>query len=165
MKILAIDPGTQKTGIAVMYTDKDDEVYVYARELIKASGSVGKRCEKIVDKIVMAADRAKPDLVICEYPALYGGSETGMAARESGRITILFTFCGMIYEALRAKRNLRFVTAIKWKGNLKKHHTASRIDRDYGIRDTEDIIDAIGIGDWYMKEGADLDWDGPFLKT
>ena len=88
-----------------------------------------------------------------------------MAAKESGRILILFMICGMLYEAVRDLYDIRFVSAIKWKGNLKKHHTAARVLKTYGITDVEDVIDAIGIGDWYIKEGASLDWDGPFLIT
>ena len=46
------------------------------------------------------------------------------------------------------------VTPAKWKGQVSKDITASRVKEDFGITDeSDDVIDAIGIGRYYwIKE-------------
>jgi len=158
-RIVAVDPGSLKVGVSLF----EDRMPVSQR-FLAASGEPYERCIKLVKETARAVRSMRPDVVLCEKPSLFGGSVEGSAAQASGRILILFHFCGMLHYALRRTCPIRFVLPIQWKGNLKKHHTQARIFEKYGIIDREDVIDAIGIADWYVTEGADLKWDGPLIK-
>lgn len=159
IRIIAIDPGTIKIGISVF-----DNGWPSSGKFLQVKGQPYDRCLQLVKETAKFVRKMKPDMVVCEYPSLFGGSDAGMGAKESGRILILFHFCGMLHYALRKISPIRFVLPIQWKGNLKKIHTQDRIFQKYDIVDKEDVVDAIGINDWYVTEGADLKWDGPLLK-
>ena len=156
---IGVDPGTIKIGLSVF-----DEGLPTSQSFLKTSGDPYDRCVHLAKETSKYVRQMRPDVVICEYPQLFGGSDAGVGAKESGRILILFHFCGMLHYALRKTCPILFVLPIQWKGNLKKHHTQDRIFQKYGIIDKEDVIDAVGINDWYVTEGVELIWNGPFLK-
>ena len=159
LRTVSIDPGTIKVGVSIF----DDGVPVES-SFFKASGDPYDRCLRLAQDVSRYVRLSDPDVVICEYPQLFSGSDAGVGAKESGRILILFHFCGMLHYALRKKCLIRFVLPIQWKGNLKKHHTQDRIFEKYGIIDNEDVIDAVGINDWFITEGSQMQWSEPFLK-
>jgi len=159
LKTISIDPGTIKIGVSVF-----EDGWPVRQLFLKTNGKPYERCVYLAKETAKFVRSQRPDVVLCEYPSLFGGSDAGLGAKESGRILILFHFCGMLHYALRRTCPIRFVLPIQWKGNLKKHHTQDRMFQKYGIVDKEDVIDAVGINDWYVTEGIDLKWDDPFLQ-
>ena len=78
---------------------------------------------------------------------------------KSKSITILFHFCGMVHSLMNhIAVPIEFVEPIIWKGNQPKsaHHpkVIQKCRNKYGVditNDTEDTIEAVGLGTWYSK--------------
>jgi len=150
LKIFAIDPGTQDCGFSYYEDGKLKE-----RGHIKSRGEeVYARCEKIYKELFYEISATQPDLVICERPL-----KNGPGAR-SGHIFVLHHFCGMLHGILAHHAiPFKYVEVSAWKGNLPKsiHHPRiiAAVKKSFNINladESEDTIDAVGLGHWYVKE-------------
>ena len=149
-KIIAFDPGTTKSGIAVMQRNNDGKINVLFYDKLVAKGPDAiQRCWDIKEQFKKVYAGYKPDIVVVEYPQVISAEGRFAAARNSGRITVLFHLCGMIHALVGKK--FEHYTPTKWKGNVPKHITAKRVFKHYEIIASEDEMDAIALGDWYLK--------------
>jgi hypothetical protein len=151
LKVFAVDPGTQDLGYSVYVDGKiDDFGKISARD-----SNPYKRCEAILKELFLEICQAKPDLVVCEKPLKRG------PGGRSGYIFVLHHFCGMLHGVL-TEHNIpfKYVEVMEWKGSLPKNIHHPRIKRnilaEYKIdieKESEDTIDAIGLGHWFIKNG------------
>jgi len=160
MKLLCIDPGTRKMGVAVFELDGKKK----RGRLLKCFVEVisRKKVAKWQDRIDMMADKAieicnkeKPDRVLIEQPRLFLSTRKGQAASNSGAVLKLM---GMVYCMAGALgvvkgREVTLVGVQQWKGNVPKHITQKRVLWHWGCKSGDDnITDAVGIGDWYIRK-------------
>ena len=151
MKILSIDPSTSSCGYAVF-----DDGKLIEKGVIKPSGSETalKRCEIVGNALHFTMVAEQPHIIVCEYP------HKGGPGMKSKSITVLFHFCGMLHGiALSSHINISFIEPNKWKGNIPKAVHQKRMipiyEKKYDIELdglSSDIVDAIGIGDWYLSK-------------
>lgn len=151
-RLLCIDPGTIKAGYALYVDGVLDE-----SGCAIAEGDKFDRCEEIARHLFYIMQSTQASRIISEYPFKAG---KGM---ESGNITILFHFCGMLHAyANSIAVPIEFVEPAIWKGNVPKkvHHpklirkVKKKYERDIS-KYTEDTLDAVGIGWWDIWERKD----------
>lgn len=159
--ILAIDPGLHKLGWA--YWSDTHTVFVGTRpfewgalttkDLWSVSWKL--RAHRMAERVAKVMKKCKPSLVICEMPEEWQSAK-GQAALQSGNIRKLVYLVGLIGGRVdTTKASYYTVEPSKWKGQVPKEITRARIIRAYGPRfkeESEDTIDALGIGRWYHKK-------------
>jgi len=150
MKILAIDPSTTSCGWALF----NNGVLEEWGEISNTGDNAFMRSEVIINQLHFIMVGESPDFIISEYP------HKGGPGMKSKSITVLFHFCGMLHGiALSSHINISFIEPNKWKGNIPKAVHQKRMipiyEKKYDIELdglSSDIVDAIGIGDWYLSK-------------
>lgn len=152
MIVVSIDPSINFTGFAIhsdnklvshelLIPNKCDEDYV------QKSRTIYSLIKSIYDDI----DTTKK--LVLETPEYWKVS--GHAARESGSVFKLTFLCGMISTI---DENIVITTPSGWKGQMSKDVVNNRLRSVYpevNIEKTNhNIVDAIGIGHWYIDKGS-----------
>jgi len=134
-----------------MWRSKNGEVLVGTCRIFKRSkGDYKKRSIGICDDIIDFITSENPDHIISEYPHKGG---IGAATKTIGA---LYHFCGMLHGYVHnLGRSIDFYEPMKWKGTLPKHVTQKRVREQFGLDEAEDIMDAIGLGNWYLSNNLD----------
>lgn len=148
MRVLAIDPSINNCGIAVF----DGKKLVH-HELLHPD-DMGKdhvdKSKSMFAQIVEFRDAYKIQKIVIEIPTHW--ATAGYLARESGSIYKVTFVAGMICSL----SNIVTVTPDGWKCQLPKHVVANRLNRMVQYKELNlikmdhNIVDAIGIGHWYI---------------
>ncbi len=70
----------------------------------------------------------------------------------TGNITLLFHFCGMLQSCMSMVGiPIKFIPVLEWKGTLPKKIMNTRTIKKYGNEESEDILDSIGLGHYYLS--------------
>jgi Holliday junction resolvasome RuvABC endonuclease subunit len=170
---VAIDPGTRYLGWAVFCADDKKKVGYFLisgcvtkktkrqkKKKVSKSAWIG-RIDYMVDRIVDLCNNANlyaDELtVLIEQPMIFGSSK-GRAALNSGAVGKLVACVFQLKGAIRSElpdTEIKLLPVRQWKGNLKKHVTAKRIKRSWGVvcaEGEDDETDAVGIGDYYLRK-------------
>lgn len=158
MRLLAIDPGTRRTGWAVFQVDLVAK-YVCSSviEIKNKELSWIQRIDFIVIKVFNLLSSYKIDRVIIEQPETFIGSQRGNAAANTGTVAKLMALVFAIRTAVKyyKKRKVEVVLipVRKWKGNVPKEVTQKRIKRYWGLDiESLDEADSIGLADYYVRK-------------
>lgn len=153
MKIIAIDPGTQKAGLAVMWMGgkKKDTIMVEKHYFIKPEKSnlpLDERIAQIANIMADLVGEHRPDKVVIEWPQYRPGIK---------HIEKLFYFCGYLVAAASIWcKDVYLYPVGKCKGNLPKEVVAERVRDTYKVHAEEDALDAIYIGHRFLEVRPDL---------
>ena len=153
-KIVAIDPGTIKSGACVLWRSKGGDILLQDHVFVKSRAKDHwlTRSEYIVEELVMFCIMKTPEIVVIEMPYVYGGGK-GAAARNSNAIQKLGHMAGMIHGCLlQAGLCVQMITPQEWKGNLPKEATQKRVKKTFNVELEEDVMDAIGLGHFYLTD-------------
>jgi hypothetical protein len=144
-KILAIDPGLHKAGLAWFKARTGELIET---ECIEGEGDM--------DTVVDAISLEMPGvfIVVIEEPQQFSGSRKGQAARNSGAVLKLIALVYSIRQmALNLGKKVVLAPVTQWKGQVPKEVMARRLSKYYDLSEmTPDEIDAVGIGRWYLEE-------------
>lgn len=143
MTLLAIDPGVKKCGYA-LFQD---------RELIEC-GSILAR--SVNDVSVVLGSRDRPDICVIELPQIYPVS------KGDPNDLISLAYAVGYYQATVSAETQITVLPRAWKGTVKKEVMGARIESRLTEHERKlvprlakyrrhDVIDAVGIGLWYLK--------------
>mgnify|MGYP001573732112 FL=1 len=168
--LISIDPSINYCGYAV-WEETIGKTITIPREygLIRPNNGITDQYEKafsVYHKIIKLADGLgeKYNLrvgyglkMVMEVPAHW--NIEGFIARESGNLYKLIFLCGQLSTVTDMDKCF-LVFPHKWKGQMKKEVIRNRLAQDYGKVDEEfaqkimdmnhNIMDAIGIGYWYL---------------
>ncbi len=101
MKILGIDPGFERVGIAILEKNNSKESLLYS-DCFKTSSSLDfpKRLELIGKEINRVVEKYKPDLLSIETLLFNNNQKTAMKVAEARGVVIYEAVCGGldIYE-------------------------------------------------------------------
>jgi len=151
MELVAIDPGTKETGIAVFQRG-----YLVHAVLCRDKHKDWKiRCQQIRLQVSIFCCQ-QIDCAIIELPS-YEFSVRGRAAARTDSTIKLAYLCGLIGATLEAEDGIHLVTPRQWKGGLPKTVTAQRVKDKYSLIKDEtnhNVLDAVAIGDWYLRKHA-----------
>lgn len=108
MKILGIDPGFERVGVAVLEKEKNKETLLYS-DCIKTSASLpfNKRLTLIGEGVRKIIDEYKPDVLAIETLLFNNNQKTAMMVAEARGV--------MIYEATWKKLDLCEYTPLQIK--------------------------------------------------
>lgn len=162
--ILTVDPGTRNAGWSFFNILEDQK-----QAVLSASGCVRvpaktkdwiARIDTIVHEISMLIRKKDPSMkqpfiLIVELPMNFGSSK-GMAASNSGSVGKLmgcvFQLKGTVMNLFESCTEVKLVPVRTWKGNTPKSITQKRILKHWNaVGSTEDESDAIGIGDYWVR--------------
>lgn len=159
VRLLCIDPGTRKMGVAMFEVDhrkRTSQLLKYFVVLIpKSKGEWHARINTMTDRAIHFCNTNQPDMVLIEEPRLFLSTGKGQAASNSGAVLKLVATAYCIAGALKALFTDRviMVPVQQWKGNVPKEITQKRVLRHWNCRSGDDnITDAVGIGDWYIRK-------------
>lgn len=159
MKLLCIDPGTKKMGMAVFHVNHKAQtaklVSYFVVLVPKSKGEWHDRIDTMTNEAICFCNTSKPDKVLIEEPRLFLSTRKGQAASNSGAILKLVAMVYCMAGALKAlfTENVIMVPVQKWKGNVPKEITQRRVLRYWRCKSGDDnITDAVGIGDWYIRK-------------
>jgi len=156
---MSIDPGMRYTGWAYW---EDDELQDWG--LVHMSFPKGlewqHRAAAMAKKMLAELRYFTPAWIVCEFPQEMGGAGSrGDIALRSGSVRKLAAYVGMLEGRIaESMPDVQFIMVepMTWKGQLPKEITLKRVLRDYpkvaGSTVRHDVIDAIGIGRWRVRE-------------
>lgn len=156
MKLLAIDPSINDCGICVFNNNNIiTYILIHPKKLKIKNKNKGiwlLKAESVCNQIKNIITVHKIDQIVLEIPEYWRGN-IGFAARETGTIWKLMFLCGKLSTLVKT----RCVTPSEWKGQLSKEQVKNRLQKYY--KDTlnlskvnHNVVDAIGIGYWYIYE-------------
>lgn len=149
MKIISIDPGYERLGIAILEKEKKQkEILVYS-ECFKTSAKIAhhKRLSLIGEKIKNIIKKYKPEALATEKLFFSGNQKTAMLVAEA-RGVILFTASSIgldIYEYSPADVKI----AVTGYGRSEKNQVISMVKKlicTPNGKNSDDEFDAIAIG-------------------
>jgi hypothetical protein len=156
--VLSIDPGTKCMGWALwMGNERLVKRGIHRVPMARGLRRRDKKWDWLRRVDVMAAFVSAEvaacgvDVVVIEMPATYGGRK-GTAAGKSGAVMKL-AWCVATIRA-RCGCDVILAPVRVWKGTVPKRITQARVQRRYGVTGDHNMIDAIGIGDWYWRKGG-----------
>lgn len=155
MNYLAIDPGTQTTGYAILRQDMTLKYFGMIQSKYK---NWVLRSQEILDKLSLIIQKEKIHKAYIEMPE-YWQSAVGLAARESGSTQKLSFLIGGMHYLISKKTKVILVTPSQWKGQMSKEIVRNRLIKHYTDKQEQfksldhNIIDAIGIGFFMLKYG------------
>lgn len=158
MKLLCIDPGTRKMGVAIFNVNhkrKTGVLLKYFVETVTKKYKWQDRIDKMTGRAIQICNKEKPDEVLIEQPRLFLSSRRGQAASNSSAILKLVGVVYCIAGALGVVkgREVMMVPVQRWKGNVPKEVTQKRVAKHWNCKSGDDnITDAVGIGDWYIRK-------------
>ena len=163
--LLAIDPSTTKIGWAI-FTDQGLRKYgTISPPKVKTPIKAVRRKDwwsrtKVAEREISSLiERYRPTKVIIEQPQIFQ-SKKGQAASNSSSIIKLCIAAGVYAGSALGDPRIEvvFTPVNQWKGTVPKHITQRRVLRRYGVALSKTVdnnaIDAIGIGDWYLRKRA-----------
>lgn len=159
-KALCIDPGTKKTGWALIeYCPSLNHVSLKASGVIVAKSKdwIERIDEIIIQFTKMFENHTYSYLskILIEQPQIFIGSAKGQAANNSGSVMKLtaLAFSIRTHFSHKSLAEIAMIPVKKWKGDQKKSITAMRVKRYWRHVDVDDNeTDAIGIADWYFRK-------------
>lgn len=173
MKILAIDPSLLHCGWAILKLTCDiaehcnidiphGTIRLQAYGTIKAPKELKE--EEIVIRIAFVLSELDkvpwPGIqrIVIEQPESWGAYKS-LASSHSGSLLLLNLLTGAIVgwalnQTCRVgDEEIILVKVSKWKGQLPKTVTQSRMEKKYNVKfATNDEADATGLGDWYLTQ-------------
>jgi len=146
MKILAVDPGSHKSGAALMWRAADKETILVEKTFLikpeKSTLPMLVRTKQICEQLGALCHEHRPDVLVIEYPTIRPGIK---------HIDTLFFFCGYLTAAVDGWVNEVYLYTVgKSKGNLPKEVVRHRVWDKYGIEGAEDENDAVYLGHRYL---------------
>lgn len=158
-RLLCIDPGTRKMGMAEFKVNHKARTAKLTRYFVvlvpKSSGAWRDRIDLMANEAMSFCNTHKPHIVLIEEPQLFLGSAKGRAASNSGAVLKLVAMVYCMVGALKALITDKVITVPvrSWKGNVPKSITQKRVAKYWGCKSGDDnITDAVGIGDWYIRK-------------
>lgn len=152
--IVSVDPSINTCGVAIFLSGQ-----LVTGILVKPSkytSNYVQRAKYITNSIKEICEDFEDFKLVIEIPEYFGVA--GHIAVASGSIIKLSVVCGMICTLTD---NLVAVNPSRWKGNMNKEVCHNRLIKIYPeqikINTDNNIVDAIGIGDWYIKEGSKIE--------
>jgi len=163
--LLTIDPGTKRLGWAIFefdYRFKIPKVCLYRSGFIAESSKTKDWIERIdlmtkqilgiCQNLIFYSSEIK---ILIELPTNFAGSSKGAAALNSGSVgklmACVFQLKGAISHVFPSF-DIQLISVRTWKGNVPKTITEKRILKYWGRKGkVNDESDAIGIGDWYIR--------------
>jgi Holliday junction resolvasome RuvABC endonuclease subunit len=158
--LLAIDPATKTLGWAVFRRSAGGG---RGWKLID-SGFIKQRGENWIVNLDAMVSRVRAICTeygvtrgIIEQPEVFG-SARGEGAGNTGSILKLTACAWSLRQQMKCMGiACDTVPVRKWKGQVKKHITAMRVQRVWGWQGTDNNeSDAVGVGDWYIRKGPGL---------
>jgi Holliday junction resolvasome RuvABC endonuclease subunit len=178
--LLSLDPATRITGYALHEKTEGSSWALKQYGIIKSPtppkevrkdplAAMNWRCLEINSRLRNMIITTQPTQLIMEFPE-YQPNRSLAEGKAINAIRLLAYLCGKIAlgwelymaEVMRASRQElplgRLVPPRAWKGQTTKEITAHRLQKHYGISETEDnCVDAIMIGRWWVrKNGHDV---------
>lgn len=150
MIVLALDPSTKNTGIAVF---KDQEL-IYHNYINAGSANLFRRIDKMIEGIEAVIKEYKPTCVVIEDPI-----PEDVHHNQNVYKALMYLQAFIMYSLDKNKiTNIKFFTSSEWRKKC-GIHTGRGIHRDslkpkdiafvesqFGIKVNDDEADAIGIG-------------------
>lgn len=154
-RIISIDPSICSLGWAEFSLNNSKQTAI-----LKDTGSIHLNKGTWIERLDTMINRLLYFLsgnliVLIELPHIYTVGQRGIAAGNSESIMKLCAFVFALRESLLHNPNCKviLITVQKWKGNLPKVRTAARMKKHWKFEsDNDDIVDAVGIGSYYIKE-------------
>lgn len=153
MIFLAIDPSIENIGLASFNTKKNEWKSAY----VKLNGiNRQMRMIDLKDEILTFLNGRAPDHLVVEYPAFYSSQKGQIAAHNNWTIDLAF-ICGFLFgRMVETHRDFSPLTAIEWKGNVRKEMTARKLMRKFQRTNiahlSEHEIDAIMMLYYFLYE-------------
>lgn len=129
MIFLSVDPSINNVGLASFNT----KTAKWASAFVKLQG-VNRQTKMIdlKDEILTFLNGKAPHHLVTEYPAFYSSEKGQIAAHSNWTIDLAF-ICGFLFGRLvNTHREYSPITAIEWKGNVRKEITARKFMRKFG---------------------------------
>ncbi len=157
-KVLTIDPGMWRTGLAFWKFLSNGRVVTHPvrTRLLQANKQHHwvRRSDEIIRQLcsfLATMGRYNIDLAIIEMPGLWMDSEVSMAAAAKGDLFKLAVLIGRIEETIKCHEADAGVTVVHvppqmWKGQLPKRLVKKRIGWALHKEYPDDVEDAVGIG-------------------
>lgn len=167
MIILAVDPGITRPAIAII-NDRFGSEHVYTCDFRVLKGALDfpfrleilrQKVQGFIDRnytrFISAYDRA---FLVIEQPE-HHNSLKGKKAEERGDIVKLSMTAGLFFTLFSGAHNFEsriFLTPSKWKGQVPKSVTRSRMEQLYGsdvvsAKMSDDEVDALGLASFLYE--------------
>jgi hypothetical protein len=143
--ILALDPG-YFTGW-VFFQGGEQPKILLSGILAVRKGTWTEKTWYLTDKFKsLLASSPVPDIVVCELPEFWQGSDRGDRAATRGFLVELAYLVGC-YAGVCCERDIEFkpVEVRRWKGQMSKDACDARIKRRLGLAFPNHIADAVGL--------------------
>lgn len=164
--IISIDPSSRACGYCIWREGKPRKWGCLKTRRRRGEDWVA-RSRDVVDQLSVVLSRASwvkegarerwepefANVCVIEMPAVWLKKKRGKAAARGGAVVKLAVCAGMIAGMMNERGyDVVFVLVATWKGQVAKEVTQRRVLRRYGIRGDHNMIDAVGIGDWYCRK-------------
>lgn len=172
-RLLSIDPGLAGTGYVFWMkrvpwaagvlrplqrdvTLNSDELVDRSRSIVRQLLALGPQCPTH-HSTACACWNGHDSAVVIEFPEFHE-SLKGRTARSTGSMDKLAFLIGVMAASFPRPWAVKLVRVRQWKGQLPKEVVISRMKKRHGDRPEEIGVkshawDALGIGDWYLREG------------
>lgn len=122
------------------------------------TGKYSNRLDSTVAQFLALFRECPCEIVVSEFPEVWGSSGRGGAANASGDLLKLAGFCYAARQAILdhfSGVQWEFVPVSKWKGQTPKELTQMRIKRAWNWKgQNHNEADAVGIGDWVIRKAG-----------
>lgn len=164
--LFTIDPGIGRTGWSFWVRGKPKEWGLVTGKDIETTSWKTKAhivAERTADRAwTLLGTSGYGTKIVCEMPMeMGGGAGRGAKALQGGAIRKLTLLVGLVAGRLSyryGRQSIVLVEPLKWKGQVPKEITAKRIHKHYPqtkVEDDHNVLDALGIGHWYLYKRAD----------
>ena len=152
--ILCIDPSIRSLGWAVFNLYEDYGVLVNVGYIKDTKRDWIYRVDAFVNELYdLFADRSL-NLILIEQPCVYH-TGSGAVASNAESIMKLSSFVFAVRQMFLdyCDAEIKLITPRRWKGTCPKIITKKRISKHWKFEsDNDDIIDATGIGDFWIRK-------------
>jgi len=153
-KILCIDPSVQSLGWAVFELYEAYGVLINTGEIKIRKSNWIYRLDFMINQLYKLFILESIDLILIEQPIIYYSGRGAVAANSESIMKLcsfVFAVRQMFLDYFHAE--VQLVDVRKWKGQIPKSVTQKRNKKHWNFEsDNDDISDAVGIGDWYIRK-------------
>ena len=155
MRLMAIDPGLQGTGVAIWNSTSHVPIHCDVLNGPKGVDWI-RRVDTIAVQVSRLVQQYQVDGIVCEMMEFHGTAKSAMSWHGDLQRTLILI--GTIYGMTRIRCPFfRLTPPSEWKGQLPKSVTIRRVRRAIGreacrkLAITTHAWDAVGIGLWHKK--------------
>ena len=161
MYLLTIDPSIHSAGVALFDvaqgTTHRRSRLIDTQAIKTTEGDWIERLDEVCDEVYGIIGQNRVDLVLIEQPMIF---HTGRGAAAANSESIM-KLCALVFSIRQMLIDegvkVKLIPVRKWKGQTPKSITAKRVWKYWGFEsDNDDIVDAVGIGDYWIRKHAKL---------